>query len=271
MRWRGGRRSSNVSDRRATGPMAIKGGLGGVLLVVLYLVLGGDPAQLQQGTPAAERTAPATGQGESFDFASVVLASTEDVWSGVFDAVGLTYRPPEMIVFAGRTSSACGTDSAAIGPFYCPADETIHLDLTFFDDLARLGGPGDFAAAYVIGHEVGHHVQHLLGTAERVRARQSRASESEVNALSVALELQADCYAGVWANRSERELRWLEPGDVDEGLAAAAAIGDDRLQRRAGREIVPETFTHGSAQERQRWLSVGMESGDPDDCDSAGG
>lgn len=270
MRWKGGRRSGNVSDRRVGGPMAIGGGLGGIVLVVLYLVLGGDPAQLQQGTAPAERTAPAAGQDEAFDFASVILASTEDVWARTFDAAGATYRPPEMIVFSGRTSSACGMGSSAMGPFYCPADQTIHLDLTFFDDLARLGGPGDFAAAYVIGHEVGHHVQNLLGTSERVRARQSRASEAEANALSVALELQADCFAGVWANRSERERRWLEPGDVDEGLAAAAAIGDDRLQRRSGGEVVPETFTHGTAAERQRWLRVGLESGDPDACDSAG-
>lgn len=270
MRWKGGRRSSNVSDRRVGGRIAIGGGLGGVVLVVLYLMLGGDPAQLQQGTPASERAAPTAGQDEAFDFASVILASTEDAWTRIFDAAGLRYRPPEMIVFSGRTSSACGLGSSAMGPFYCPVDQTIHLDLTFFDELARLGGPGDFAAAYVIGHEVGHHVQNLLGTSERVRARQSVASEAEANALSVALELQADCYAGVWANRSERERRWLEPGDVDEGLAAAAAIGDDRLQRRAGREVVPETFTHGSAEERQRWLRMGLEGGDPDACDSAG-
>lgn len=271
MRWKGSRRSSNVADRRSGGAVAIGGGLGGILLVVLYLVLGGDPDQLPQngGTPAGS-PAPA-GQDQAFDFASVILGSTEDVWTAAFAAAGSRYVPPGMVVFSGSTSSACGMGSSAMGPFYCPPDRTIYLDLTFFDDLARLGGPGDFAAAYVIGHEVGHHVQNLLGTSDQVRQQQARASEAEANALSVGLELQADCYAGVWANRAERERRWLEPGDVDEGLAAAAAIGDDRLQRRAGREVVPETFTHGSAAERQRWLRVGLETGDPAVCNSVGG
>lgn len=270
MRWKGGPRSSNVSDRRAGGPLAIGGGLGGVVLVVLYLVLGGDPAQLQQGGATAGSAPPAEGQDERLDFASVILASTEGVWTAVFEASDARYRPPTMVVFSGRTSSACGMGSSAMGPFYCPPDETIYLDLTFFDDLARLGGPGDFAAAYVIGHEVGHHVQNLLGTSDEVRRQQSRASEVEANALSVGLELQADCYAGVWAYHSEQERRWLEPGDVNEGLAAAAAIGDDRLQRRSGQEVVPESFTHGTAAERQRWLRAGLESGDPGACDSVG-
>lgn len=270
MRWRGGPRSSNVSDRRAGGPLAIGGGLGGVVLVVLYLVLGGDPAQLQQGGATAGSAPPAEGQDERLDFASVILASTEGVWTALFEGAGARYRAPSMVVFSGRTPSACGTGSSAMGPFYCPPDETIYLDLTFFDDLARLGGPGDFAAAYVIGHEVGHHVQNLLGTSDEVRRQQSRASEVEANALSVGLELQADCYAGVWAYHSEQERNWLEPGDVNEGLAAAAAIGDDRLQRRAGGEVVPESFTHGTAAERQRWLRVGLETGDAGTCDSAG-
>ncbi|MEX2473320.1 MAG: neutral zinc metallopeptidase [Gemmatimonadota bacterium] len=271
MRWKGGPRSSNVSDRRAGGPLAIGGGIGGVVLVVLYLVLGGDPAQLQQGGSTGGSAPPAEGQDERLDFASVILASTEAVWTDLFVAAGARYRAPTMVVFSGRTSSACGMGSSAMGPFYCPPDETIYLDLTFFDDLARLGGPGDFAAAYVIGHEVGHHVQTLLGTSEEVRQQQARASEAEANALSVGLELQADCYAGVWAYHSEQERNWLEPGDVNEGLAAAAAIGDDRLQRRAGAEVVPESFTHGSAAERQRWLRTGLETGDAGACDSAGG
>jgi uncharacterized protein len=271
MRWKGGRRSTNVTDRRAGGTVAVGGGLGGILIVVLYLVLGGDPSQLPQDQGAPGATPPPAGQDEAIDFVAVILGSTEDVWSEAFAAAGSHYEPPGMVVFSGRTSSACGLGSSAMGPFYCPPDRTIYLDLAFFDDLARLGGPGDFAAAYVIGHEVGHHVQNLLGTSDRIRQQQSRASEAEANALSVALELQADCYAGVWANRAERDRRWLEPGDVDEGLAAAAAIGDDRLQRRAGREVVPETFTHGSAAERQRWLRVGLETGDATACDSAGG
>jgi uncharacterized protein len=271
MRWKGGRRSTNVTDRRAGGTVAVGGGLGGILIVVLYLVLGGDPSQLPQDQGAPGATPPPAGQDEAIDFVAVILGSTEDVWSEAFAAAGSHYEPPGMVVFSGRTSSACGLGSSAMGPFYCPPDRTIYLDLAFFDDLARLGGPGDFAAAYVIGHEVGHHVQNLLGTSDRIRQQQSRASEAEANALSVALELQADCYAGVWANRAERDRRWLEPGDVDEGLAAAAAIGDDRLQRRAGREVVPETFTHGSAAQRQRWLRVGLETGDAAACDSAGG
>lgn len=268
MRWTGSRRSSNVKDRRGGGAVAIGGGLGGVLMVVLYLVLGGDPTglPLDDGTPAAAR--PSAGEDLTFDFASVILGSTEEVWSGIFSAAGLRYVPPAMVVYSGRTSSACGLGTSAMGPFYCPPDRTIYLDLTFFDDLARMGGPGDFAAAYVIGHEVGHHVQNLLGTSDQVRREQSRASEPEANALSVGLELQADCFAGVWANRAERDRRWLEPGDVDEGLAAAAAIGDDRLQARAGREVVPETFRHGSAADRQRSLRLGLATGDPEACDS---
>lgn len=269
MRWKGGRRSTNVKDRRSGGKVAIGGGLG-LLFAVLFLVLGGDPSQLLQDQGTSGATTPPSGQDEAVEFVEVILGSTEDVWSEVFMAAGSHYEPPSLVVFSGSTPSACGLGSSAMGPFYCPPDRTIYLDLTFFDDLARLGGPGDFAAAYVIGHEVGHHVQNLLGTAGRVRQQQSRAAPTEANALSVSLELQADCYAGVWGRLAERDRRWLEPGDVDEGLAAAAAIGDDRMQRRAGREVVPETFTHGSAAERQRWLRVGLETGDFAACDSAG-
>lgn len=270
MRWTGSRRSSNVKDRRGGGAVAIGGGLGGILMVVLYLALGGDPGALPQAGERPSAAQSPAGEDLALDFASVILQSTEEVWSGAFSDAGLQYVPPTMVVYSGRTSSACGLGSSAMGPFYCPSDQTIYLDLTFFDDLARMGGPGDFAAAYVIGHEVGHHVQNLLGTSDQVRREQARASGQEANALSVGLELQADCFAGVWANRAESDRRWLEPGDVDQGLAAAAAIGDDRLQRRAGREVVPETFTHGSAAERQRWLRLGLETGDPAECDSAG-
>jgi uncharacterized protein len=271
MRWTGGRRSSNVTDRRGGGAVALGGGLGGVLMVVLFLVLGGDPSEIPLDGGTSPAASPSAGEDLAFDFASVILGSTEEVWSEVFSTAGLRYVPPAMVIYAGSTSSACGLGTSAMGPFYCPPDRTIYLDLTFFDDLARLGGPGDFAAAYVIGHEVGHHVQNLMGTSDEVRREQARASQSEGNALSVALELQADCYAGVWANRAERDRRWLEPGDVDEGLAAAAAIGDDRMQRRAGREVVPETFRHGSAAQRQHWLRLGLATGDPEACDSVGG
>jgi uncharacterized protein len=271
MRVTGSRRSSNVTDRRAGGTVAIGGGLGGILVVVLFLVLGGDPSEIPLDGGTHSSAPPSAGEDLAFDFASVILASTEEVWAEVFSEAGLRYVPPTMVVYSGRTSSACGLGGSAMGPFYCPPDRTIYLDLTFFDDLARMGGPGDFAAAYVIGHEVGHHVQHLLGTSDQVRTAQARASQSEANALSVGLELQADCYAGVWANRAERDRRWLEPGDVDQGLAAAAAIGDDRMQRRAGREVVPETFTHGSAADRRHWLGLGLATGDPGACDSVGG
>jgi uncharacterized protein len=248
--------------------VAVGGGLGGILMVVLYLALGGDPSELPLNDGAPASAQPSAGEDLAFDFASVILGSTEEVWSGIFSAAGLRYEPPSMVVYSGRTPSACGLGSSAMGPFYCPPDRTIYLDLTFFDDLARMGGPGDFAAAYVIGHEVGHHVQNLLGTSDQVRRAQARASEPEANALSVGLELQADCFAGVWANRAERDRRWLEPGDVEQGLAAAAAIGDDRMQARAGGEVVPETFRHGSAAERQRSLRLGLETGDPEACDS---
>jgi uncharacterized protein len=270
MRWTGSRRSSNVKDRRGGGAVAIGGGLGGILMVVLYLALGGDPSELPLGDGTPVQAQPSAGEDLAFDFASVILRSTEEVWSGIFSAAGLRYAPPAMVVYSGRTSSACGLGSSAMGPFYCPPDRTIYLDLTFFNDLARMGGPGDFAAAYVIGHEVGHHVQNLLGTSDQVRRAQARASRAEANALSVGLELQADCFAGVWANRAERDRRWLDPGDVEQGLAAAAAIGDDRMQARAGGEVVPETFRHGSAAERQRNLRLGLETGDPEACDSPG-
>ncbi|MEX2526674.1 MAG: neutral zinc metallopeptidase [Gemmatimonadota bacterium] len=271
MRWKGSRGSSNVKDRRGGRAAAVGGGLGGIVMVVLYLVLGGDPGNLDLGGGSPATGPPPAGEDRAMEFASVILASTEDVWSEAFSSAGLRYIAPSMVVYSGRTSSACGLGSSAMGPFYCPPDRTIYLDLTFFDDLARLGGPGDFAAAYVIGHEVAHHVQNLLGTTDQVRQLQARASELEANALSVRLELQADCYAGVWANQGERNRRWLEPGDVEEGLAAAAAIGDDRLQRRGGGEVVPETFTHGSASQRQRALRMGLDNGDPEACDAVGG
>jgi hypothetical protein len=271
MRWKSGRRSSNVRDRRGGGALVAGGGVGGLVLVVVVLLLGGDPTALLQGGGETEAPPPPAGQDESFDFAAVILGSTEEVWNELFAAADARYQPPDMVVFSGGTSSACGMGSTAMGPFYCPPDRTVYLDLTFFDELARMGGAGDFAAAYVIGHEVGHHVQNLLGTSDRVRARQQRAGEAEANALSVDLELQADCYAGVWASRAERERRWLEPGDIQEGLAAAAAIGDDRLQRRAGREVVPESFTHGTSEQRQRWLRTGLETGDPAACTTVTG
>ena len=186
----------------------------------------------------------------------------------MFAQSGERYRAPELTLFSGAVQSACGFASSASGPFYCPSDQRVYLDTSFFDELARMGGAGDFAAAYVIGHEVGHHVQTLLGTSDQVRSAQQRANEAGANRLQVAMELQADCFAGVWAYHANQTVRVLEPGDVEEGLAAAQAIGDDRLQRNAGRAVTPDSFTHGSSADRQRWLSTGLRSGDPGACDT---
>jgi hypothetical protein len=267
MRWKSGRRSGNVEDRRGKGPVAVGGGLVGILIVAAVVLLGGDPstvAPLLEGSGASEPPPPE--QAETVDFVHVVLGSTEDVWNELLGDAA--YREPTLVLFSGRTSSACGLGDAAMGPFYCPADHQVYLDLTFFEDLAEMGGGGEFAAAYVIGHEVGHHVQNLLGTSTEVRRAQQGLGQAEANRLSVNLELQADCYSGVWAHHANRTQRMLEPGDVDDGLAAAAAIGDDRLMRRAGRDVVPEAFTHGSSEQRRTWLLRGLESGDPASCDT---
>ncbi len=285
MRWQGRRESTNVEDVRGRGPRLGRGaglGCGGVILVVvLAYVTGQDPlallqvAEQVQGPPSAsvDAGAPAGAPADELGkFASVVLASTEDVWSQVFTAAGQTYRPPRLTLFSEMVQSACGTNSAAVGPFYCPPDERVYLDLSFFDELARrFGAPGDFAAAYVVAHEVGHHVQNLLGYSDRVtRAQQNAASQEEANELSVRLELMADCFAGVWAYHAHRDQQLLEPGDVEEGLRAAAAIGDDRLQKMATGRVQPDSFTHGSSEQRVQWLKRGMESGDPDACETFG-
>ncbi len=280
MRWRDSRQSRNVEDRRGS-RLARGAGIGGVGLVIVLIVtlLGGDPRELLQqlggegdaggvgSTPAAIPADDSTGL-----FLSAVLAMTEDVWSRIFTASGETYRPPTLVLYSDAVRSACGLGSAATGPFYCPGDEKLYLDTRFFDELSRLGGPGDFAQAYVIGHEVGHHVQKLLGTEGEVRRLQGQArSDAEANRIQVMMELQADCYAGVWANHANQTQHVLEPGDVEEGLAAAAAIGDDRLQRGAGQTVSPESFTHGSSAQRQRWLRKGLETGDPNACDTFSG
>ncbi len=283
MRWRDLRRSSNVRDVRGSGgrggmplPLGrgrLGGGLGVVVVLVLVLVFGGPDALMQllggsTGAPTGiERGAPLAGDDDS-QFVAAVLGSTEDVWTALFAQAGQRYVAPELTLFDGAVQSACGYASSASGPFYCPGDRRVYLDTSFFRELAALGGAGDFAAAYVIGHEVGHHVQTLLGTSERVRAQQARGSETAANRLQVSMELQADCFAGVWAHHANARDAVLEPGDVEEGLAAAAAIGDDRLQRNAGRRVTPDSFTHGSSAERQRWLGLGIESGDPAACDT---
>jgi len=278
VRWRSERRSSNVEDRRGTRsgmgmPLKVGGGVGGIVVLLLVLVLGGDPGALLQttGGGAPPPAAPIPAEDEAAQFISAMLASTEDVWSTLFARSGATYREPTLVLFDEAVDSACGFGAAATGPFYCPADGKVYLDLGFFRELARLGGPGDFAAAYVVGHEVGHHVQSLTGIADRVRRGQAGSrSTADQNALQVRMELQADCLAGVWAHHADRTRGILEPGDVEEGLGAAEAIGDDRLARSAGRRVSPESFTHGSAAERRRWLLTGIESGDPDACDTFG-
>jgi predicted metalloprotease len=284
MRWRDLRRSSNVRDYRgARAGFPVRLGLGGrrggglgiiVLLVVVFLI--GGPEALNflvggGGAPAPsgqQPSRPLDPNDEESQFVAAILGSTEDVWTQLFAASGQRYSPPALTLFDGAVQSACGFASSAVGPFYCPGDRLVYLDTSFFNDLARLGGPGDFAQAYVIGHEIGHHVQNLLGTADQVRAAQQSQGEAGANRLQVSMELQADCFAGVWAHHANRQSQVLEPGDVEEGLAAAEAIGDDRLQRSAGRSVTPDSFTHGSSEQRQRWLLTGLQSGDPAACDT---
>jgi hypothetical protein len=278
MRWDDLRRSDNVEDRRgmtAGRGVALSGG-GLLLLLAVAFLTGENPLQLLQEVsgPSVSVDSGQPGQvGAPSDqlgqFAAAVLGSTEDVWSGVFSEGGRTYRKPTLVLFSDAVESACGFTSAAVGPFYCPLDGKVYLDLSFFADLDRqFGAPGDFAQAYVIAHEVGHHVQNLLGVSDKVRTAQQRAGQEEANALSVRLELQADCLAGVWAHHAQRTEHLLEPGDLEEGLTAASAIGDDRLQRRAQGYTVPESWTHGSSAMRVRWLRRGLESGSIDNCNT---
>ncbi len=281
MRWSGQRESDQVEDRRGLpvpgGGIALGGG-GVLLLVVLALVTGQNPLDLLDaisgGPPQSSvEPAPTAPRGvpgdEAGRFASVVLASTEDVWQKQFAQRGGEYRRPTLVLFTDAVESACGLESAAVGPFYCPRDGKVYLDLSFFGELRdRFGAPGDFARAYVIAHEVGHHVQNLLGLGDAAADARSQGSAAEANAASVRVELQADCLAGVWGHDAGRDANLLEPGDVEEGLAAAAAIGDDRLQRRAQGYTVPETWTHGSSEMRVRWLRRGLETGDIRACDT---
>jgi predicted metalloprotease len=279
MRWRGRRQSSNVEDRRGMRmPGGRRGGVScvGILIVIAIAWLTGADLQrllgllgtVEQMTPApAQQQAPA-GPPPAADpqaqFVGVVLADTEDVWNRILQG---EYREPTLVLFEGRVASACGLSSAAVGPFYCPADQKVYIDLTFFRELAqRFGAPGDFAQAYVLAHEVGHHVQKLLGVSDQVSGMQRRArSQEEANALSVRLELQADCFAGVYAHHNQQ---YLEPGDIEEGLRAAAAIGDDMIQKQAQGYVAPESWTHGSSEMRVRWFREGFESGDPQVCDT---
>jgi len=279
MRWQMGRRSDNIEDRRGVGVggVAIGGGLGTIVLIVIAMFLGVDPSVLLQGSdtsvstapPAVERRAVAPEEDQLKDFVSVILADTEDTWKEIFRRMNREYREPSLVLFSGVVRSACGTAQSAVGPFYCPPDQKVYLDLQFFRDLRdRFRAPGEFAQAYVVAHEVGHHVQNLLGISEKVRAMQARTSEREGNALSVRLELQADCLAGVWANNANRSRQVLEQGDVEAGLNAAAAIGDDRLQRQSSGHVVPDAFTHGSSAQRVRWFKRGLDAGAVRQCDT---
>ncbi len=281
MKWEGQRESENVEDRRGQGGgtrIAAGGGLGLVVIVVLSLLFGVDPRQILDqggGDQASEQQTPGQPYQETPDeaqrskFAKVVLADTEDTWGALFSASGKQYEAPTLVLFSGEVQSACGFAQSVMGPFYCPGDHKVYLDLSFFDEMdGKLQAGGDFAKAYVIAHEVGHHIQTLLGITSRIDAQRAAAGETQSNALSVRTELQADCFAGVWANRTEKEKHILEAGDIDEALNAAAAVGDDRLQNRARGYVMPETFTHGTSAQRSRWFRKGFESGDTDKCDT---
>ncbi|MFO1127618.1 MAG: neutral zinc metallopeptidase [Rhodospirillales bacterium] len=299
MRWRGGRQSDNIEDRRGEGgfsyggggqrfPIGMRtggiGGLGLVLLVILGLVFGIDPTALLQGVtsgggpspsqylPSPQTAGPAPSSQSESDmkqFVSVVLADTEDTWRDIFRANGRTYEEPQLVLFSGMVNSACGMAQSASGPFYCPLDHKLYLDFSFFDELdRRFGAPGDFAQAYVIAHEIGHHVQNQLGILPKVEQLKTQVSRADANQLSVMVELQADCFAGIWANRAQHERNVLEAGDLEEGIRAAGAVGDDRIQRQTQGYVVPDAFTHGSAEQRARWFRRGLDSGNLAACDT---
>ena len=281
MRWEGQRESDNIEDRRGSEPARIGGagglGIGGIVLVLAVSYFTGvNPLTLlnllngvqtvTESVPSSDPTPAGPPSDRLGRFAAVVLADTETTWR---DLLGPRYQEPRLVLFTGAVHSACGTTSAAVGPFYCPGDRKVYLDLTFFNELAqRLGAPGDFAQAYVIAHEVGHHIQHLTGIEQKVTRLRQRASESDANALSVRMELQADCFAGVWGHHAKQQRNLIEPGDFEEGLKAASAIGDDRLQKMGQGYVQPERWTHGSSAQRMTWLRRGLESGNPDVCDT---
>lgn len=284
--WRGRRRSSNVIDargQRAPGRgVKVGGGIGtvGIIIAIVMFLMGADPMQILSllmggggsgpvvQVPSGPQTPGKVGDDEGAQFMSAVLADTEETWGRLFREAGSRYPEPKLVLFTGSTPSACGMGTAATGPFYCPGDQQLYLDLSFFRQLQQLGAPGDFAQAYVIGHEVGHHVQNVTGTIARAQQLKNRMSQTDANAVQVLVELQADCYAGVWAHHAENRRDFLESGDVEEGLRAASAIGDDTLQRNAGRQVRPESFTHGTSEQRMRWFRTGFDSGDVSRCDT---
>jgi len=280
MRWGTGRRSSNVEDRRGlkiSGSRRAKGGGIGILLLALVgLYFGIDPSVILNsnlvdggGSVQSVPVAPSPEEERLADFVSVVLADTEDTWDMLFKQNRKTYERPKLVLFSGAVQSACGYAESAMGPFYCPADKKVYIDLSFYQDLKyKLKAPGDFAQAYVVAHEIGHHVQNLLGISAQVQAQRSRLSQKEYNKLSVKLELQADCFSGVWANHADEMRNILEPGDIEEALNAASMIGDDRLQKQATGYIVPDSFTHGTSNQRMHWFRAGFDSGEMGSCNT---
>jgi predicted metalloprotease len=272
MLWQGRRESENIEDQRGSGGgrrIAVGGGLGGVLLVVAYLLLGGDPQALidseqpRSDLSQSRQVDPNAPRDEASKFIGVVLADTEDAWHAIFRQMGREYEEPKLVLFSNQIRSGCGFASTASGPFYCPEDRKVYIDLAFYRILRdRFGVPGDFAQAYVIAHEVGHHVQNLLGISDKVQAARGRMSEAEYNKLSVRLELQADFFAGVWARYADKAKHVVENGDIDEALRAASAVGDDTLQRQSQGRVVPDAFTHGTSAQRVRWFRKGYETGD---------
>ncbi|OWA35931.1 metalloprotease [Saccharibacillus sp. O16] len=285
MEWKGRRQSRNVEDRRGQrgggGGLMVGGGLGvgGIIVVIIVMLLGGNPGDLLNGSTSTSTTQTQTAgsyqgtaeQEELADFVSVVLADTEDVWGQVFKEKGMTYRNPKLVLFTDSVQSACGTANSAVGPFYCPGDEKLYIDLSFYDELKqRFKAPGDFAMAYVVAHEVGHHVQNLLGTSGKVDSLRRKLSETEYNKYSVKLELQADYYAGVWAHY-EQGKNLLEQGDLDEALTAASAVGDDSIQLQSRGYVVPDSFTHGTSEQRKSWFYKGFENGTIEGGDTFGG
>ena len=271
MRWRGRQGSGNVSDRRGMGgKLAVGGGLGGIVLLILSMLLGGNPLEnMNLGTQGNTYT-PSAEEDERAQFVSVVLKDTEDVWNTLFqEEFNADYQEPRLVLFSQSDQSGCGFATAATGPFYCPLDNSVYIDLSFADQLAQtFGAAGDFALAYVVAHEVGHHVQNLLGTSDKVRQARQQMSEVQGNKLSVALELQADFYAGVWAHHAQATKQVLEPGDIEEALRAANAIGDDRLQKQSQGHVVPDAFTHGTSEQRMYWFRKGFETGEVQEGDT---
>jgi len=279
MRWKSGRKSSNIEDRRGvriSGKTVAGGGLTTIILVLVAMYFGIDPGVVMQNVnpnqateERVEQVTLSAAEKELTDFVAVVLADTEDTWHAIFQQGGAQYREPKLVLFRGTVQSACGFAGAAMGPFYCPADEMLYIDLSFYQDLRdRFKAPGDFAQAYVIAHEIGHHVQTLLGISQQVNEQRSRLPGKESNGLLVRQELQADCFAGIWAFHADRTRQILESGDIEEGLAAANAIGDDMLQRQSQGYVVPDSFTHGTSAQRVRWFRKGLEAGDIGTCDT---